>query len=82
MTHFEVFGGHFFCNLEGTFIYGLNEGRGSSLPSLPLDARLLEVVLGDSSVTCVTFEGRSLTHFFPHARPNAKLEINNLVNYY
>ena len=30
-----------FGNLEGTIIYELNEGRGSSLPSLPLDARLL-----------------------------------------
>ena len=29
-----------FGNLEGTFIYGLNEGRGSSLSSLALDARL------------------------------------------
>ena len=28
-----------FGNFEGTFVYGLNEG--SSLPSLPLDARLL-----------------------------------------
>jgi hypothetical protein len=27
-------------NFEGKFIYGLHEGRGSSFPSLPLDAHL------------------------------------------
>ena len=27
-------------NFEGKFMYGLHEGRDSSLPSLPLDARL------------------------------------------
>ena len=40
------------------------------------------MVQGDSSVTCVTFEGINFTHILPYSRPGAKLEINNLVNYY
>ena len=50
-------------NFEGKFMHGLHEGRGSSLPSLPLDARLevlklINPLRGHLSIYYVTLKKR------------------------
>ena len=55
-------------------MYGLHEGRGSSLPSTPLDARLLVYIVRRQKLLCDEY---ALTW-----RVADSLEIEHMINYF